>query len=133
MKNQPYTKLDVSLLMLRIGIGFMFILHGYPKLFGGTEKWLGLGNYGMGAIGIHFYPILWGFLAAFSECIGGLMIVLGAYARFFAFLIFITMVVAALTHIINGDGVMGASHAIESAFIFIFLFIMGPGRIRLIN
>ena len=30
----------IGLLVLRIGIGLMFILHGAPKLFDGPEKWV---------------------------------------------------------------------------------------------
>lgn len=29
---------DVGLLILRVGIGLMFMIHGFPKLFGGPEK-----------------------------------------------------------------------------------------------
>ncbi|NQV37648.1 MAG: hypothetical protein HQ509_06565, partial [Candidatus Marinimicrobia bacterium] len=51
------TKVDMAILVIRIGIGFMFILHGYPKLFGGIEKWISLGELGPGSLGIHFwYP-----------------------------------------------------------------------------
>ena len=32
-----------SLLVLRIGIGCMFLFHGAPKLFGGAEKWAQVG------------------------------------------------------------------------------------------
>ncbi len=30
---------DAGLLILRIGIGIMFLYHGAPKLIGGPEKW----------------------------------------------------------------------------------------------
>ena len=122
-------KNDLALLILRIGIGGMFILHGYPKIMGGSEKWIGLGKYGMGSLGIYFLPKFWGFMAAFSEFIGGAMVALGLYTRLFSFLLFITMVVASIAHINNGDGIMGASHAIEAGIVFLFLFIYGPGNI----
>ena len=43
------------------------------------------------------------------------------------------MSVAAATHLSSGDGIMGASHAIESAFIFLCLFITGAGKYSVQN
>ena len=121
-------KVDLALLILRVGIGLMFILHGYPKIIGGMEKWTGLGSYGMGSLGIHIFPAFWGFMAAFSEFVGGIMIMLGLYIRYFSILLFITMLVAISSHLAGGDGIMGASHAIESAVIFVCLFFAGAGN-----
>ena len=128
MKINSNYRVDIALLILRIGIGFMFILHGYPKIMGGIEKWAGLGSYGMGSIGIHYFPAFWGFMAAFSEFAGGIMIMLGLYIRYFSILLFITMLVAISSHLAGGDGIMGASHAIESAVVFVCLFFSGPGN-----
>ena len=128
MKINSNNKVDIALLILRVGIGFMFILHGYPKIMGGMEQWAGLGSKGMGSIGIHFFPAFWGFMAAFSEFVGGIMILLGIYIRYFSILLFITMLVAVCSHLAGGDGIMGASHAIESAVIFLCLFIGGAGN-----
>ena len=60
----------IGLLVLRIGIGCMFILHGAPKLFGGAEKWTQIGM-AMASLGIGFIPAFWGFMAAISEFFGG--------------------------------------------------------------
>ena len=122
MENESDLKIDIALLILRVGMGIMFILHGYPKIMGGVEKWTGLGQYGMGSIGIDIFPAFWGFMAAFSEFVGGIMVVLGLYLRYFTFLLFITMSIATITHLSSGDGIMGASHAIESAVVFLYLF-----------
>ena len=116
-----------GLLILRVGIGIMMILHGYPKLAGGPEKWAGLGK-SMAAFGIHDFPQAWGFLAAFAEGVGGLLLVLGFLFRPACVLLFVTMVVAAAKHLGAGDGLMGASHAIELGVVFAALFVLGPGR-----
>ena len=133
MTNIRFVNIDIALLLLRIGIGIMFIFHGYPKITGGVEKWAGLGAYGMGSIGIHFAPVFWGFIAAFSEFFGGIMIVLGIYTRYFSILLFSTMFIAACSHLSSGDGIMGASHAIKCAIIFLFLTLSGSGKYGLIN
>ena len=131
MKINSNNRVDIALLILRIGIGFMFILHGYPKITGGIEKWVGIGSYGMGSLGIHIFPAFWGFMAAFSEFVGGIMILLGLYIRYFSLLLFITMLVAVCTHLTGGDGLMGASHALESAVVFLCLFFSGAGNYAL--
>ena len=38
------------------------------------------------------------------------------------------MIVAALVHFSKGDGVNGASHAIELAIVFFGLIFIGPGK-----
>ena len=120
---------NLAILILRLGIGFMFILHGWPKFIGGPEKWINLGEYGMNSIGIYFAPLFWGFMAAFAEFFGGIHLILGLFTRFFSLLLFITMLVAMMTHISNG--IMEASHAIESSIIFLSLFLMGSGKYSL--
>lgn len=118
---------NFALLVMRIGLGIMMIMHGYPKLIGGTEKWEKIGG-AMADLGVTFMPVLWGFMASFAEAVGGLLIVLGLFFRPAALLILVTMIVAALKHINAGDGITGASHAVELAFVFFGLFIIGPGK-----
>ena len=39
-----YKTHDLGLLLLRVGIGIMFTIHGYPKLIGGPEMWAKVGG-----------------------------------------------------------------------------------------
>lgn len=118
---------DFGLLVMRAGLGFMMILHGYPKLFSGPEKWGKLGG-AMSNLGITYAPEFWGFMAAFAETIGGALLLLGFFTRPAALLLFFTMVVASMKHLYAGETVMDASHSIELSFVFFALFIIGPGR-----
>lgn len=118
---------EIGRVVLRIGIGAMFILHGWPKLSGGPRTWKKLGG-AMKSVGIDFAPEFWGFMAAFSEVFGGLAFALGLLFQPACVLLFITMVVAATMHLRNGDGLGGSSHAIESAIVFASAFLLGPGR-----
>ena len=119
-----------GLLLLRVGIGIVFIAHGWPKLTGGVEVWQRLGG-AMGSFGISFAPAFWGFMAAFAECIGGLAIALGILVRPFAGLLLITMIVAAGMHIGKGDAFSGWSHALSMGIVFLSLVISGAGDYRL--
>ena len=117
----------IGLLVLRIGIGLMFILHGAPKLFGGVEKWVKIGG-AMASLGIGFAPAFWGFMAAVSEFFGGICLILGVAFRPACILLTITMLVAAISHLSRGDGLGGASHAIELGIVFLSLILIGAGK-----
>jgi len=121
---------DMGLLILRVGMGAMFMVHGAPKIFGGPEVWEKVGM-AMGSMGITFLPVFWGFMAAFSEFVGGLAVLLGVFIRPACGLLFITMVVATFMHLGKGDGLGGASHAIEAGIVFFSLILIGPGKYSL--
>jgi putative oxidoreductase len=121
---------NFGLLVLRLGIGAAFILHGLPKLAGGPELWAQLGA-ATGAAGIHFLPAFWGFMAAFAEFFGGVCLIAGLFTRVFSVLLTATMAVAATMHLSKGDDFTVASHAIEMGVVFLSLMFMGPGRISL--
>ena len=53
---------NTGLLLMRVGLGVMFVFHGYPKLLGGPDKWVEIGSATKYA-GIHFLPKFWGFMA----------------------------------------------------------------------
>lgn len=121
---------DLGLLILRGGVGVMFITHGIPKLARGPEGWERLGRT-MELVGIGFAPTLWGLLAALAETLGGLCLALGLWTRAVCVPLAFTMVMAALNHFAKGDGFGKASHAIEACFVFAGLFLVGPGRYSL--
>ncbi|WP_400191049.1 DoxX family protein [Hymenobacter sp. B81] len=122
-----YRTVDLGLLLLRIGLGLMFVLHGYPKLMGGPEKWLGVGL-AMENLGISFAPKVWGFLAALAETLGGQLLALGLLFRGACVFLLLTMIVAAVAHIAQGEGFGGYSHAVESGIVFLALAFIGPGK-----
>jgi putative oxidoreductase len=121
---------DYGLLIIRAGIGIMFMLHGYPKMVGGMEKWTKLGG-AMKNIGIEFMPAFWGFMGAFAELGGGFCLVLGFLFRPALAMLIFTMFIAFMVHFTNGDGFGGYAHALESAIVFTGLFIAGPGKYAL--
>jgi len=44
---------DVGILILRVGLGVMFIFHGWPKISGGPQVWEAVGG-AVSAMGIKF-------------------------------------------------------------------------------
>lgn len=122
-----YRTHDLGLLMLRVGIGVMFTLHGYPKLIGGTEAWAQIGGT-MKLVGIHFAPAFWGFLAAAAEAVGGQLLAIGLFFRVACVFLLGTMLMATIMHLSSGDEFNAYSHALESAILFLSLAFIGPGK-----
>ena len=118
---------DFGLLALRVGIGISFIFHGYPKLMGGPEMWAGLGS-NMQHVGIDFAPKFWGFMAAFSECVGGLLFALGALVPIVSAMLCFTMIIATIMHIKMGDSFIDYSHPMEAAIVFFSFIFIGSGK-----
>lgn len=121
---------NIGLLILRVGLGIMMMLHGYPKLFGGPEMWGELGT-ATQSIGLDFAPIFFGFMASVTEFFGGLFLILGLFFRPSLVLLFVVMIVAAASHISAGDGFIDTSHSIELAIVFVSMLIIGPGEYSL--
>ncbi|WP_028298442.1 DoxX family protein [Olivibacter sitiensis] len=114
-----------GLLVLRIGIGIMFIMHGLPKLIGGPEMWEKVGG-AMSNFGIYFFHKGWGLIAAISETFGGFLMIVGLLFRPAMLLMAFTMFVATLVHL--PQGLMAASQPIELGLVFLGLLFIGPGK-----
>lgn len=121
---------DHGLLVLRVGLGAMFVAHGYPKLAGGSAHWTRLGK-SMKHVGIDFAPELWGFLAGVSEVGGGILLALGLLFQPACLALLATMIVAAMSHLGRGQSLIAASHAIEDGLVFLALIFIGPGSFAL--
>lgn len=121
---------NIGLLIIRIGLGIMFILHGYPKMFGGPDTWVEVGS-AMQFIGINFAPMFFGFMAGVTEFFGGIFLMLGLFFTPSISLLFVVMIVATANHIGAGDGFVSYSHSIEMAVLFAGLLFIGPGQYSL--
>lgn len=119
--------IDFGLLAFRIVLGGMYMWHGWPKMIGGPERWAALGQI-MANFGITFFPTFWGFMAAFGEFGGGIMILLGFFYRIGAFLLFFTMFTAFTTQMMTGKGLSKASQSFENGFSFFAAMFVGPGK-----
>jgi putative oxidoreductase len=112
--------------ILRVGIGLLFIFHGYPNIAGGTKTWLWLGSQ-MSYFGITFAPVFWGCMAACAQFFGGICLVAGFYTRVAAFFIACTMCVAIIMHLNKGDSFTVYSHPLSNLIIMVSLMFMGGG------
>jgi putative oxidoreductase len=119
---------DLGLLIGRVGIGAIFIVFGWQKLSGGQAAWTHLGH-AMANFGIAFMPNVWGLLAALSEFIGGILLVLGFLFRPAALLILLNMIAATVTIFRqHPHNFVAYSRPGEMLFILIVFLFVGPGK-----
>ncbi|MCC5941933.1 MAG: DoxX family protein [Balneolaceae bacterium] len=88
---------DFALLLLRVGVGVIFIIAGWGKLTGieGTQQFFG-------NIGIPL-PAIMAWVVAIVEFFGGILVLFGAYAKIPYLLLAITMAVALFTTKLGGE------------------------------
>src|SRR6202030_4762046 len=79
----------LALAMLRASIGIIFIYHGYPKLFTHTHDI-------MAAFQRMGFPSFFAYIAGVVEFFGGIVLILGLFARIAALLLAGEMAVAVL-------------------------------------
>ncbi|MFU8848729.1 MAG: DoxX family protein [Opitutales bacterium] len=134
MQTPAYSK-DLGLLILRVGIGVMFIFHGLPKLLGGPGLWEGLAQKGLPFLPEGLIAIAFGFAAMAAELGGGLLLALGKYHRIVCLALAVTMAVAFTTKIGGVTGLSNFAHVagwpLELLIVFVALFFTGPGRYKL--
>jgi putative oxidoreductase len=118
---------DFGLLFGRVGLGVMYVLHGWPMLAGGAPMWIRLGH-SMTSIGISFFPLAWGLLASLSECFGGVLLVLGLLFRPACCFIAFTMFVAFMSVLHASRQFLEYSRPLEMLFVFVMLAFVGPGK-----
>jgi len=130
---------DASALMLRIAAGLIFIPHGYSKVFGsgGPSAFAAdLPGYGV--------PSFLGYLAAYAELFGAILLIVGLLTRLDALLLAGTMFVAAFVVQLPdalrdpdaaGRRFFASMRAIELPLalfsIAVTLLLVGPGRFSL--
>jgi putative oxidoreductase len=86
----------LALLVVRLTLGIIMTVHGYHKVLGGLHNFANM----VGQMGL---PAWLGYVSAFTELLGGLLIVVGFFTRPAAFAVCINLCVALLkVHLHNG-------------------------------
>ena len=89
-----------ALLVLRAVLGLVMAAHGWLKVDGGMAEFKGL----LVSVGI---PGWMGYISAYAELVGGILLIVGLLTRFAALAIFIDMMVAVLK-VTWKNGLLGA-------------------------
>ena len=115
-----------ALLVLRAVLGLVMAAHGWLKVDGGMAEFKGL----LVSVGI---PGWMGYLSAYAELVGGILLIAGLLTRFAALATFIDMMVAVVkVHWKNGLlGAAGYQFPLALAAMAFALVFFGGGSISL--
>ena len=130
---------DASLLILRIATGLIFLPHGYAKVFGNG----GPSAFAADLPGYHI-PAFLGYLAAYAEFFGAILLIAGLLTRLDALLLagtmFVAVFVVQLPDALRDPDAAGhrfasSMHAIELPLALLAMtaavLLIGPGRLSL--
>jgi len=124
----------LAVLILRLFLGFVFVMHGSQKLLGafggsGVPGFAGqLAKYGIEP------HLLWAWVVAITEFVGGICIFFGFLTRFWAAGLVIDMTVAVVkVHLVNGFfwSNRGFEFVLTLGVIALVLLMTGPGSLSM--
>ncbi|MEO8382400.1 MAG: DoxX family protein [Acidobacteriota bacterium] len=131
---------DAAALVLRVAAGLIFLPHGWSKITGEG----GSAAFAADIAANYHLPVLLGHVAAWSELLGGVLLIAGLLTRIDAFLLASTMFVAAFIVQLpdalfevppNAIKTFVALRGIETPLalfaISLALLLLGPGRVSL--
>lgn len=118
---------DWAMLALRVVIGIIFLVHGWPKLkdIKGTAGWLGSEGFKPG--------IFWAVVIAILEVFGGLGLILGIYVQVLAALFAVQMFTGTIWKMKKGMKLVNG-YEIDLALLAgaLVLLTLGPGTYALL-
>ncbi|MGC1687613.1 MAG: DoxX family protein, partial [Candidatus Acidiferrales bacterium] len=77
----------LALLLLRLGLGIIFVSHGFPKLFGHSQQWIVAFQH-MG------FPPYFAYISGILEFFGGLLLIAGLFTQIAGLLLAVEMAIA---------------------------------------
>lgn len=120
IKKCSWVNTNTGLLVLRIGVAFIFIMAGWQKV-SHLQTTVGMFSQ-MG------FNAFWAYVASFVELLGGIVILLGVWTRLAAALLAITMIVAVYITRANAGMMMTP---LILLFVNLSLFFTGGGAYSL--
>jgi putative oxidoreductase len=119
----------LALFLMRLALGAIMVAHGYHKVFGGLHHHAQM----VASLGL---PAWLGYVSAFTEFFGGLLILAGFFTRVAAFAVLIDLFVAIWkVHLHNGligtPDRPGYEFALAAAALAFALVVFGGGPIAI--
>lgn len=114
----------LALAVLRLALGWIMVAHGYPKVFGGLHHHAQF----VASLGL---PAWLGYVSAFTELLGGILVLAGFFTRAAAFALLVDLIVAIWkVHWHNGlTGDHGYEFPLAAAALAFALIFFGAGAI----
>ncbi len=114
---------DIGLLLIRIALALVFIYHGWDKVMN-IEAKIGFFE----SIGLN---LLWLYVVAYVELLGGILMLLGVRVREVAILFAITMIVA-IWKVHMNDGFKGMEFQLTLLLTSLAILFTGAGKYSLL-
>ena len=114
----------LALVVVRLALGVIMVAHGYQKVFGGLHHHAQF----VASLG---FPAWLGYVSAFAEFFGGLLVLVGFFTRAAAFALLVDLIVAIWkVHWHNGlTGDHGYEFPLAAAALAFALIFFGGGAI----
>ncbi|TAE32268.1 MAG: DoxX family protein [Cytophagales bacterium] len=123
---------DIGVLVLRLAFGFQLVKVSWQYALNPAEKHLEFVNY-LTTLGFPF-PAVGAHVSAYTEFVGGILLLLGLWTRPAALLVFINFMVAFfLAHIAINDTYQNTFPSANLAAVSLFLLLNGAGKFSLDN
>ncbi|HMJ07225.1 MAG TPA: DoxX family membrane protein [Chthoniobacterales bacterium] len=116
---------ELGLLIMRLGLGVLFILVTGPVLLAGPSGWASFGS-AVRPLGLHSHYQIWGFLGALCGCLGGVLMIFGLFFRPAVLLVLLITCV----HLLGAlHGSLRANlAAVELVLMLVGMLFLGPGK-----
>lgn len=114
---------DLGLLLVRVGLGLVFIAHGWAKI-DGMDGTIGF----FASIGLSAF---WAYLVAYVEFIGGIAMLVGLFTNWAGMLLAVVMIVAIVMLKLSKGFVGGYEFDLVLFLSSLAIVIAGPGKYTL--
>jgi putative oxidoreductase len=125
---------SLASLVLRLGLGVIFAAHGTEKVFGAFGG-SGIQGFAKMLEGLGFVPATpWAYVAAYTELLGGISLIVGAFTRAWSVLLLVLIIVATVkVHLKNGFFLTAGGFEYNLIILcgLISLIILGAGKFSL--
>lgn len=129
MKQGPISN-ECGHTIIRIGIGIVFMIFGYSKLVSGSAHVTEIGS-AVSLLGITYFYMWWGYLAALTEFFGGIAYIIGFGTRIVSLPLIGLLIVAMRFHFSRGDAFTTWGFAFSLLIVAIGLLVAGSGKYSL--
>ena len=130
--NELFRYRDIGVLVIRLAFGFQLVRVSYSNALFPAENIPEFINY-LTSLGFPF-PTVGAYLAAYTEFIGGILLILGLFTRWAAVFLIINFSVAfGMAHLATHDTYQNTFASVNLLAVSIFLLFNGPGRFSVLN
>ena len=117
-----------GILLLRVGVGLILVCAGFPVVAEGAGHWHAAAPVVTQAFHIESHHTFWGGVVAFSELIGGVLLILGLLTRAACLVVAIGVTCAGIAHLRHHPSLNTTTTVVAQALVIYALLFIGAGK-----